>query len=368
MERKKKILHIAYGFDGGGVGQVIANYCTRRPFHNIHFDVIGFYYGRNHFLHQQLEDAGFGIHYVTPKEQLLKHIRDVWQIIRKGQYDAVHVHMEEWSFLYLAMAKLCRVPVRICHAHLANVTQGKKKLYYRFFRFLLNHLSTLRLACSSDAGKYLYHDHPFTVLHNAIDPDCFRFSSQIREQVRKEMSLEDKWVIGNVGRFSYQKNPKFCIDTFYQIYKQRPNAVLMMIGMGEQYQDIYQYAHALGLKDQVIFLGRRNDVPRLMQAMDVFFLPSRYEGLGIVYVEAQASGLITFGTDNRVPRDAEISDDLMHFLPDTFIAEEWAEAILRVSDYQRQDTSELIRAKGYDINTQINTLEQLYLNALEACE
>lgn len=164
-----KILHITYGFNGGGVGFVIANYCANQPMPGIVFDIVGESIGKPHLLQERFEKAGFHAFYVTPKKQsLLKNIKEMRRVIQQGHYDAVHVHFEEWSFLYLWIAKLCGVKVRVCHAHMAYMTGTSAKPHYRLFRVLLNRFATLRLACSKDAGDHLYGKHPYTVLKTRL--------------------------------------------------------------------------------------------------------------------------------------------------------------------------------------------------------
>ena len=165
-----KILHIVYGFNGGGVGFVIANYCAKQQMPGVEFDIVGESIGKKHLLHERFEKAGFHVFYVTPKKvSLIKNIIEIFQVIRKGHYDAVHVHLEEWSFLYLWIAKMCGVRVRVCHSHMAYMTGAATKPHYKMFRFLLNRYATLRLACSSEAGDHLFGKHPYTILNNAIE-------------------------------------------------------------------------------------------------------------------------------------------------------------------------------------------------------
>lgn len=181
-----KILHITYGFNGGGVGFVIANYCTNRPMPGIEFDIVGESIGKPHLLQERFEKAGFHTFYVTPKkENILKNIMEMYYIIQRGRYDAVHVHFEEWSFLYLWIAKICGVKIRICHAHMAYMTGATTKPYYKLFRKMLNRFATLRLACSKDAGEHLFGNNPYTVLNNAIEAEKYVFDPEKRIQIRK---------------------------------------------------------------------------------------------------------------------------------------------------------------------------------------
>lgn len=356
-----KILHVTYGFNGGGVGFVIANYCAGQAFPGVSFDIVGEDIGKNHMLHERFAAAGFGVHYVTPKgKSLFQNIRQMLRLMKQGRYDGVHVHFEEWSFLYLMLAWLCGIKVRVCHAHMAYMHGSDTKPHYKLFRVLLNWFATERLACSKDAGAHLYGKYPYTVLNNAIEAKKYRYDPVIREKMRKDLGVEDKLVIGVVGRLSYQKNPQMSIEIFRKIREKRQDAVMLMIGIGELTGEVKKLIRAYGLNDCVKLLGLREDVPALLQAMDVFVLPTRWEGLGIVYVEAQAAGLHAFGTADVVPAEAAACPDLMKFIPEESTAEQWAEAVLGVLPYERGNTTEQIAQAGYDLQYEMHKLLQIY--------
>lgn len=362
-----KVLHIAYGANGGGVGFVIYNYCSRIDRKKIKFDLIGDDYGFKHLLHDRFEEIGFNVRYVTGKgKSLYGNIRQVGRIIRDGDYDAVHCHFEEWSFLYLWIAKRLGVPVRICHGHMAYVAAASKKPHYRLFKYLINRLATCRIACSDDAGKYLYGKGGFTILNNAIDARRYAFSKDTRERMRRELGVEGRLVVGNVGRFSFQKNPLFTVEIFREIRERNPKALLLLVGTGELEERTVNRARELGLTDSVMFMGQRLDVPELMMAMDAFLLPSRFEGLGIVYIEAQATGMHTFASASVVPEAAKISE-LMHFIPLEKPASHWAEAVLAyASGDDRADMYDAVAKHGYDIRREAVKLEKLYLRQYES--
>ena len=295
------------------------------------------------------------------KRQLLKNIKEMRRVIQQGHYDAVHVHFEEWSFLYLWVAKLCGVKVRVCHAHMAYMTGASVKPHYRLFRVLLNRFATLRLACSKDAGDHLYGKHPYTVLKNAIEAEKYVYHPETRRHIRAQMGLTDKFVVGVVGRLTYQKNPQFTVEIFAKVKEKRPNAVLMFVGQGELEEETRRMVQAKGLTDSVLFLGLRTDVPDLMQAMDAFVLPSRFEGLGIVYIEAQAAGLKTFATAEVVPQEACVDESLFTYLPREATAQQWADAMLAADTTQRENKLEVIQSHGYDIHQEAEKLRALYL-------
>lgn len=356
-----RILHVTYCFNGGGVGFVIANYCTRPELKEISFDIVGEDIGKKHLLHDRFEADGFGVHYVTPKgKNLLRNISQMFRLMKKGHYDGVHVHFEEWSFLYLMIAWLCGIKLRVCHAHMAYMPGTDTKLHYRLFRVLLNYFATERLACSKDAGKHLYGKHPYKILNNAIEAQQYRYDPVIREKVRKSLGMEDKLVIGVVGRLSFQKNPQMSLEILREIRRIRQDAVMLMIGTGELEDEVKKQIREYDLYDVVRLMGLRQDVPELLQAMDVFVLPSRFEGLGIVYVEAQAAGLYAFGTEGVVPEEVAVCPNLMKFIPKEHTAEQWAKAVLDILPYEREITTHRIAEAGYDLSSEVQKLAGIY--------
>ena len=168
-------------------------------------------------------------------------------------------------------------------------------------------------------------------------------------------------MVGVVGRLTYQKNPQFTVEIFAKVKEKRPNAVLMFVGQGELEEETRRMVQAKGLTDSVLFLGLRTDVPDLMQAMDAFVLPSRFEGLGIVYIEAQAAGLKTFATAEVVPQEACVDESLFTYLPREATAQQWADAVLAADTTQRENKLEVIQCHGYDIHQEAEKLRALYL-------
>ena len=360
---QKKVLHVTYGFNGGGVGVVIVNYCATRPMDGIHFSIVGEGDGTPQMLHTRMADAGFDIHYIPPKKQGLRaNIRAFKKLLDEVKPDAVHVHFEEWNFLYLYLAKRRGVKVRISHAHTAYAS-WRKKPHYAFFRRWLNRFSTLRIAVSRDAGDYLYGKHPYTVLNNAIDASAYRYDPAVREEMRASLGVADKFVICDVGRLTASKDPLRMLEIFSHVRKKCEDAHLLFVGIGELENAVKDRIAELGLADSVTLLGQRHDVPRILQAADAFALPTHFEGLGIVYVEAQAAGLHSFATADVVPLEATMDEGLMHYIPLDAPSETWADTILQYADAPRRDTSHIICEKGYDLSTEIDKLASLYHTA-----
>jgi glycosyltransferase involved in cell wall biosynthesis len=204
------------------------------------------------------------------------------------------------------------------------------------------------------------------VIPNAIDPGKYAFSIDDRQSVIKELELENKFVVGHVGRFAYQKNHLFLVDIFYEIYKQNSNAVLLLVGAGKLEASIRKKVDKLGLTQHVLFMGIRNDVPKLLQAMDVFIFPSTYEGLGVVLIEAQAAGLKCYASETGIPKEAKITN-LLEFISLSSGAQVWAETVLSNKDTSsRRETKDEVIKAGFEINSASKNLLTLYQTLTDA--
>ena len=199
-----------------------------------------------------------------------------------------------------------------------------------------------------------------TTINNGIETDRFSFSPEVREAVRKELGLGDALVLGHVGRFAPQKNHAFLLDIFHQVHEKNHNAVLLLAGTGPLEDTVKRKAEQLGLMDHVRFLGVRPDVNRILQAVDVFVLPSLYEGLSIAAVEVQAAGVPCIISD-AVPKACALTD-LVEFVPLEASPAHWADVILQRCASDRTDRSEEIRSAGYDIQSTADWLQDFYRN------
>lgn len=214
-------------------------------------------------------------------------------------------------------------------------------------------------ACGDEAGRWMFNTDDFEVLNNAIDTDLYAYNKEKADKVKKEFGIENKFVVGHVGRFNPQKNHEFLIDVFNEIQKVKEDSVLMLVGDGDLRPEIEKKVRDLGLSDKVIFTGVRSDVNDLMQGMDVFLFPSLYEGLGIVLIEAQAAGLKCIISDN-IPKDGVLTDDVTCIsLTQSPIV--WANEILKYQEYKRANNKEIIKKANYDIKNNAKKLEQFYI-------
>lgn len=246
------------------------------------------------------------------------------------EYKIMHSHIDSMSFLPLLAGKLAGVPVRIAHSHNTSIDLDIKYPLKQCFRFLLPIAANLHLACGEAAGQFLFRGRDFLVIPNAIDASAFAFDAELREKKRRELEVEGRFVIGHVGRFCEQKNHEFLVELFEKVLIRNHNATLLLVGTGDKEPQMREKVRSLGLSEQVLFLGKRSDVNELYQAMDVFVMPSLFEGVPVVGIEAQFSGLPCIFSD-RVPREVAFADTYS-FLPLEAGQEFWAEHILNHCD------------------------------------
>lgn len=320
---------------------------------------------------EQILKAGSRIYGV--KSRHLNPIRHYWQWIKllhriAPKYKAIVLNSNSLTYVFpIFLAKFFGIPLRIMHSHNTGFEQKigfGKKLLIQFNKCLLKWGATNYFACSKLAGQWMFgHKAKFKVIPNAIDCAQFRYNPIQRGKIRKQLQLENNFVVGHVGRFMYQKNHEMLIQIFYEIYKQNPAARLLLIGdaVGDQSypEKAKLLVHKLGLEQAVLFLGMRKDVPQLMQAMDCFLLPSRFEGLPVVGIEAQAAGLPCFFSDT-ITTEVGITN-LAYFLSLQNDPKKWADFILDNRQQVRKKTQNCIAQAGYEIDTAAKQIEKWYL-------
>ena len=321
---------------------------------------------------EELIALGARYYVIPPYQKPAAYVTALTRAFRERGYTIVHSNMNTLSVFSLFAAWRAKVPVRIIHSHsTAAPGETKRNVLKYTLRPFAGLFATHLCACSNYAGEWLYGKRAMAsgrveVFNNAIDTRRYAYDPEQRRAMRRELGLEDHFVVGHVGRFCFQKNHDFLIDIFAEVHKRRPDAVLMLVGDGGLREQTLEKAKRCGLEASIRYLGIRNDVQRLYQAMDVFALPSHYEGLPVVGVEAQAAGLPCLFSD-AVTREALL-------LPETRVmalsegAARWAEAIVACASFERRDTSEDIRRQGFDIRSASEKLAAYYDKALsEQC-
>lgn len=305
--------------------------------------------------------------YVLPKFKGYNYFayrRAVRQFFEKHHaFRVVQGHMTSTAGIYLPAAAKCGVPVTVAHSRNAGVEKGLKGLATRFFRLGLARKADYCFACSELAGEDVFGKAAMKqgrvkIIHNAIDVERFVYDPQKRAAVRARLGLEGKLVLGHVGRFNYQKNHPYLIEVFAVLCALRQDVVLLLLGEGPDQEKIREQCRQLGVEDKVRFLGNQRQTEDYYQAMDLFLLPSFFEGLPGVLVEAQAAGLRCFVSDT-VTREAQATD-LVTYLDIGQPPTVWAQKIQESVSYKRQDTGRSMREAGFDVKAQAEAYRWFY--------
>ena len=362
-----RVLHSVSNMARAGIETMLMNYYRQMDREQIQFDFLANKPVPGEY-DEEIRGMG-GRVFVSPGLNPLhypRYRRFVMDLLRDNpEIRIVHAHNEAMGYYALQSAKDAGIPVRIAHAHNTRIIRDYKYPLKLLCNRLLPGDATDYWSCGRDAGIYYYGQERWQasgfMLRNAIDVSKFALLPERRERLRQLHGLENCFVIGHVGRFNVQKNHSRLLDIFAQIAKELPEARLALIGVGELEQAVKDKASGLGLSDRVLFLGQMGDVSGWYQAMDCFVMPSLFEGLPVVGIEAQAAGLPCFFSDRvtdevllspaarRIPLDAEDG--------------EWARAILaaRQAGTDRSQGPAVVRRAGYDIHTEARKLQEKYL-------
>lgn len=369
MKTKKiKVLHRAATTGIGGVEQNVMNYYRHMDRERFQFDFLT----RNAKLaeYKEVRELGINVKTFTATERGDKNllIKEIKQILDEG-YDIIHMNTSYWvGFLIEELAMERHIPKVIVHSHSAGIDlgQGRERALeiHEYYKEKFDkRYATDCWACSRLAADWLFGPqiarNDIRIIKNAIDIQKYSFNQDVRMQVRNKLGLDNCFVIGHVGRFAYQKNHEFLIKVFADIYRRNNKARLILIGEGAGMPVIKDMVHDLKLESAVYFLGWQDNVSELLSAMDLFVLPSRLEGLPVVLVEAQASGVRCIISD-CITDEVCITDNVDRLPLDE---DEWIRTIgTYMEGYDRADMRAQIAAAGYDIEEQAAVLEKYYTN------
>ena len=354
----ERILQVVTYMGRGGIESMLMNHYRHIDRRIIQFDFLVHRDFRADF-DDEIEALGGHIYRIPPMNPASGSYRKALaDFFRNHPYRVVHCHLNYMSGVVLAAAKKAGVPVRIAHSHTASMNPGWKQAVRQIAKYLIPFTATTMLACSQNAGRAVYGNHHFSLMANAIDAQKYRYCEARREQIRKNLALGDAFTVMHVGRFSYPKNHMFLLDAFAQLLKIKPDAKLILVGDGELRAEVEEKAAQLP-QGSVLLLGTRGDIADLLQAADVFIFPSRFEGMPVTMIEAQAAGVPCIKSDTVT--DECIVTGLVTSLPITDPAL-WAKEIVKKQDASHHDQFAAIQASGYDISTAAEKLVQFYLN------
>lgn len=358
----KRILCILSSLDAGGAETFLMKVMRSLPKEEYQFDFI-VSAGDGCYTREVLERGGKIYQIPQRRENFRGAFRGIKKIVKDNQYDTVLKLGENSLAVFdLIAAKLGGSPnlaLRSCNA--PTGLSVKARFLHYFFRPLLNCVATVKLAPSKLAADFMFGKRATVkLLNNGVDLNVFQFNAQGREQIREEFDLANNLVVGHVGRFHAQKNHRFLLEIFKEIHKQRPEAVLLLVGTGNLETVIRNWIDELNLQECVIFAGQRFDIPNMLSAMDVFVFPSFHEGMPNTVIEAQATGLPCVIADT-ITREANLTG-LVHYLSLSDRSDLWAEKAISLLSEQRENTAEVFSKQGYDIKDVAKELVDLIVS------
>ena len=361
--KKIRIAMIMIDFNMNGISMVVLNYCRHIDRNNFDVTIItGAPVAQPNA--EECERLGINVKILpSRKESSAKFYLALFKEISRKKYDIVHVHGNSAMItpeLFISFVK--RVKVRIAHSHNSTCDHMKMhKLLLPFFNMFHNH----GFACSSLAGNWLFKNGKFDVIPNGFNVERFRFDPELRTETRRKLGLEDKFIIGHIGRFNNQKNHPFLLDVFEQCAASNKNIHLVLVGNGPDYDKIKALIDKHPYRERIVLYGETSHTEEVYNAMDVFVFPSKYEGLGIVLLEAQISGLPCV-TSDVVPPEAIISENTAALSLDAGAAE-WSRRILSMCENNREEVyarnSDAIQK--YNITKNVRDLENIYSSLIK---
>lgn len=356
-----RIAVITKNLNLNGISNVVMNYCTKIDKEKFKITIL-----TNSEIAEKnknlCKNNNIDIIVLPSRENIIAYFFALLNILNKKKYDIVHVNGNSSTIFFDLLAeKLKGIKIRIAHSH--NTTCNHlllNKILYPLF----SKLYTNAFACGNDAGKWMFHDKPFTVIKNGFDVNNFKFNSGRRNKIRKELRLENKYVIGHIGGFNNEKNQQFLLEIFNKIAYKNKESYLLLIGDGYNFETIKSIAENSPYNNRIMLYGKTNDSASMYDAMDLFVLPSLHEVLPVVLLEAQISGLPCVVSDT-VTNEVDFGDIVWKSLNDN--SSEWLNKLPYRNEDSRMkyfnDHIEII--KQYDIRNDVKMLENTYINIVK---
>ena len=374
MKQPIRILQLGMTNNPGGVENFVMNIYRNIDRNKIQFDFLLDHNAPKIAYEDEILSLGGKIYrqYYRRKEFFKKERKSIKYFFKMHpEIKGVHMHANTLNpmFKVLQVAEKMKIPVRILHSHNSNYMKKPKikdKIYEMYESKKLKNTVTKLLACSEEAGKWMFKKNKFFVVKNGINVKDFAFDENERKALRKKFSIENKLVIGHIGRMNYQKNPIFILEIFDEIHKMNNDTELLYIGDGELKGEIEKFIKDKNLESSVILMGKCEKVSEYYNVMDAFLFPSRFEGLGIVLLEAQANGIKCY-TSNRVPKETNIVGNVS-YIELNKSSKEWADFILNNKNERTyKNITDKFVLSGYDIKSTVLDIEKMYLEGVNKC-
>lgn len=358
---KKKIMVLGMSPNIGGVETYIMNWL--RIIDQTKYEFYFPYYKKIAYKEELLKLGGKLIKLEISRHSPIKYFKQLKLIFEQHRFDAVYYNTcDIMSMDMIMMGKKYKVPVRVIHSHnSSNIIPPN--LFHRFTekwcRKHLDQYATHLLACSEVAGNWMFDGRPFEIIKNGINTYKFKFNEETRKNIRNGLRLNHKFVVGFVGSLWEQKNPLFLMDIFQEVQKKNENSVLLIVGDGELKNQMQIKAEQAGITDKVLFMGVCSNVNEIMNAMDCFLLPSKFEGLPFVLVEAQSNGLPCI-TSTNVSKESNITGEVCYLALEENLGI-WADTIIgNRTEHSREEYSSIIKERNYDIISTAKRLEEIF--------
>lgn len=365
-----KILVFGMTENPGGVESVIMNYYRNIDRNVFQFDFLCNSYDKIAYEDEILFLGGKTIHFPARSKNPIEYYKKLERFFSKHakEYKVIWVNVCSLANIdYLKLAKKYGIPKRIIHSHNSmNMDSRLRGMLHKWNKKSLDKYATDFWTCSDESSKWFYKpklQKKVITIHNAIDISKMAFELEKRMEYRKKLGWEDKFIIGNVGRLHFQKNQEFILDIFEKLIQKNPNARLVLVGQGEDEEILKKKAIQLGIMENVHFAGLSNDIQGWMSTFDFFLFPSKFEGLPLAALEAQASGLPVLASKGVISKNVQMTSNLM-FMELDKPAEDWAKQICNMNkNLSRLKYSEIEQAftkKGYNINVELPKIEKLF--------
>ena len=303
---------------------------------------------------EEIEELGGRVYMIPPYQKIFSNMRTMMRIFKENKYPILHGYNSTMNIFAMFVGKMCGIPMRINESISMGHKDDKKNLLKNMLKPFSKCFATHYMSNGEVCGRWQFGDKMFdagqvTVFKTVIDTEQHKYEPELREQCRRELGLEDNIVIGHIGRFTAQKNTLFIIDVFNEIAKKEPKAKLLIIGHGELEEEMMNRVKDYHIEDRVLNLGKREDIHQFYNAMDCFLLPSLYEGLPVVGVEAECCGLPMFFS-TEIPRESSPCEDIGFFISLKRSAEDWAKVVLNeLSKIKERKSREAdVKSSGFD--------------------
>lgn len=360
-----RVLQIVDSMDCGGIQSFIMNVFREAKKKGVVFDFL-VTVSRKCEYDEEIKNLGGKIYRVpSRREGILKNIIELRKFFLSHNYECVHLHASSPSYIEpLIMSKKFNIPKRVLHSHSSsNVNSLYHRIMSSIYRPKLKKIATDYLACSEEAAKWMYGKYipseDIVIIPNSIPIDDFKFDKNDRDKIRRELGIANELVIGHVGRFVHAKNHEKIVDVFFNYYSRNPESVLLLVGDGVLKKEVKEKVVRLGIEKNVIFTGIRHDIYNLLKAMDIFIMPSYYEGLPVTLVEAQASGLPCVVSDS-ITKEVKVSDLITYISLDSEL-DEWLNKInIDINFNERVEYNEKIKDTKFQVKNVLENLLKIY--------